>query len=172
MICAIFKQFYGKKIVPLFYNRGEDKLPRGWITMMKNSMKKLGPIFNTHRMVQEYAQKFYFKAYEKRIYLMSNNWKKAKEYYETAIFYGWDSLSVFHNIGLVYLRNEIEDLSSKAGELFKKGVELYPNSFGTYNVLFAYLMLDSFKNPQNEAKNIKDFEYYMKKLKKVCKPSL
>ncbi|MEJ5283992.1 MAG: hypothetical protein WHS77_02970 [Brevinematales bacterium] len=99
--------------------------------------------------------------------LIQENWKKAKEYYETAIFYGWDSLSVFHNIGLVYLRNEIEDLSSKAGELFKKGVELYPNSFGTYNVLFAYLMLDSFKNPQNEAKNIKDFEYYMKKLKKV-----
>ncbi|MCX7820786.1 MAG: hypothetical protein N2258_03830 [Brevinematales bacterium] len=99
--------------------------------------------------------------------LIKENWEKAKEYYEVAIYYGWDSLSVLHNVGLVYLRNELEDLSAKAGELFRKGVELYPNSFGTYHVLFAYLLLDSFKNPANESKNLEEFEKYLKRLKKV-----
>ncbi len=99
--------------------------------------------------------------------LIQENWKKAREYYEVAIYYGWDSLSVLHNVGIVYLKSEIEDLSAKAGELFRRGVELYPNSFGTYNILFAYFFIDSFKNPQNESKNIKEFEFYMKKLKKV-----
>ncbi len=99
--------------------------------------------------------------------LIKENWQKAKEYYETAIYYGWDSLSVLHNVGVVFLKNEIEDLSDKAGELFRKGVELYPNSFGTYSILFAYLLLDSFKHPEREQANLKEFEFYMKRLKKV-----
>ncbi|MBU0558866.1 MAG: alpha-glucan family phosphorylase, partial [Bacteroidetes bacterium] len=41
------------ELVPTFYNRGEDKLPRKWIAMMKNSMRQLGSVYNTHRMVEE-----------------------------------------------------------------------------------------------------------------------
>jgi starch phosphorylase len=67
------------QIGPLFYSRGEDLLPRGWITKVKNSMKKLGPFFNTHRMVQEYFEKFYVQAYEKRRELQKDKWKKAIE---------------------------------------------------------------------------------------------
>ncbi|HSP86858.1 MAG TPA: alpha-glucan family phosphorylase [Ignavibacteriaceae bacterium] len=67
------------QIVPLFYTRGENLLPRGWINKVKNSMKKLGPYFNTHRMVQEYYEKFYTLAYEKRKELEEDKWKKAIE---------------------------------------------------------------------------------------------
>ncbi len=83
-----------KEIVPTFYNRGEDKLPRQWISMMKNSMKKLGPIYNTHRMVQEYAQKFYFSSYEKRTQLMKNNWEKGKTLsaWKSKIYENWSKL--------------------------------------------------------------------------------
>jgi starch phosphorylase len=48
-----------KDIVPLFYNRGGDGLPRDWIAKMKSSMMKLIPVFNTNRMVREYSEKFY-----------------------------------------------------------------------------------------------------------------
>lgn len=67
------------EIIPLFYTRGEDRLPRKWIAKVKNSMKNLGPFFNTHRMVQEYFQNYYSKSYEKRSLLMDNNWKEGKE---------------------------------------------------------------------------------------------
>jgi starch phosphorylase len=48
-----------KEVVPLFYDRGADHLPRGWIARMKAAMGKLAPMFNTNRMVRQYAEKFY-----------------------------------------------------------------------------------------------------------------
>ncbi|MGE5402362.1 MAG: alpha-glucan family phosphorylase [Ignavibacteriales bacterium] len=65
-------------IVPLFYNRSSDKLPRLWISKMKSSMKKLGPVFNTNRMVEQYFVKFYNRAFENRKALMKNNCQQVK----------------------------------------------------------------------------------------------
>ena len=65
-------------IVPSFYSRGEDNLPRKWIAKVKNSMRKLGPFFNTHRMVQQYFNQYYSESFSKRAQLMDNNWAQAK----------------------------------------------------------------------------------------------
>jgi glycogen phosphorylase len=88
-----------KEIVPLFYSRGEDKLPRGWIKMMKSSMKQLGPQYNSHRMVEEYAKKFYFTALEKRTSLMNNSWQKGKEFtiWKKRLYENWNKVK-FLNI--------------------------------------------------------------------------
>jgi len=48
-----------REVIPLFYERGEDGLPRPWIKLMKNSMRQLLPVFNTNRMVHEYMERFY-----------------------------------------------------------------------------------------------------------------
>ena len=48
-----------QEIVPLFYNRGTDGLPRGWLKVMKRAMTTVCPMFNTSRMVQEYMEKCY-----------------------------------------------------------------------------------------------------------------
>lgn len=48
-----------KEVVPLFYKRGPDNLPREWISMMKASLRTLCPQFNTDRMVEEYTEKLY-----------------------------------------------------------------------------------------------------------------
>jgi starch phosphorylase len=47
------------EIVPLFYSRSADRLPRQWIHRMKNTIKWCAPRFNTNRMVAEYTRKFY-----------------------------------------------------------------------------------------------------------------
>jgi starch phosphorylase len=52
------------EIVPLFYDRDAHGMPRGWIDMMKASIRKLGAQFNTHRMVAEYAQRAYLPAHD------------------------------------------------------------------------------------------------------------
>jgi starch phosphorylase len=49
-----------KDVVPLFYERGTDGLPHGWIARMKQSMGYISPVFTTHRMVREYAERLYF----------------------------------------------------------------------------------------------------------------
>lgn len=49
-------------IVPAFYDRDTAGLPRQWIARMKASIGMLNHFFNTHRMVQEYAERFYLPA--------------------------------------------------------------------------------------------------------------
>lgn len=67
-----------REIIPLFYDRKSDKLPRKWIEMMRKSMKQLGSFFNTSRMVREYCERYYLLASEKRNALSADQWKKAK----------------------------------------------------------------------------------------------
>ena len=51
-----------KEVVPMFYDRGPDGLPRRWIARMKAAMTKLAPVYNTNRMVRDYCEKFYVPA--------------------------------------------------------------------------------------------------------------
>ncbi len=51
-----------KQIIPLFYKRTVDNIPRDWIARMKMCMRKLAPVFNTNRMVHDYTEKFYIPA--------------------------------------------------------------------------------------------------------------
>jgi len=62
-----------KQIIPLFYKRTVDNFPREWIARMKNCMRKLAPVFNTNRMVQEYAEKFYIPSANRGKLLAENN---------------------------------------------------------------------------------------------------
>ncbi|MBM3330131.1 MAG: glycosyltransferase family 1 protein, partial [Calditrichaeota bacterium] len=50
------------EVIPLYYERDRTELPRRWIAMMKRSMRVLGAEFNTGRMVQEYATRYYLPA--------------------------------------------------------------------------------------------------------------
>lgn len=66
-------------VVPLYYEVSSDGLPRYWIAKMKNSMMKLCPIFNTNRMVREYTEKYYMKAYNNWQNLSEDDYKKTKD---------------------------------------------------------------------------------------------
>lgn len=48
-----------KKIVPEFYDRDPDGVPRTWLTRIRNSMNELTPAFGGARMLQDYVEKSY-----------------------------------------------------------------------------------------------------------------
>ena len=50
------------ELIPLFYERDGDGLPRGWIKRMKRTIRTLGWRFNADRMVMDYTQKCYIPA--------------------------------------------------------------------------------------------------------------
>ncbi len=52
------------EIIPIFYDRGHSGLPRNWIRKMKDSICQLSPIYNSHRMVADYARVAYGPALE------------------------------------------------------------------------------------------------------------
>jgi starch phosphorylase len=68
-----------KQIVPLFYSRTFDNVPREWIARMKNCMRKLAPVFNTNRMVQNYTEQSYVHALARGQALAADGMKKSVE---------------------------------------------------------------------------------------------
>jgi glycogen phosphorylase len=51
-----------EEVIPLFYQRDRDGLPRGWIQRMKRTIRTLGWRFNADRMVMDYTLKCYVPA--------------------------------------------------------------------------------------------------------------
>jgi starch phosphorylase len=50
------------EVVPLFYERDRDGLPRGWIARMKRTIRTLGWRFSADRMLLDYALRCYIPA--------------------------------------------------------------------------------------------------------------
>ena len=50
------------ELIPLFYHRDRDGLPRGWIKRMKRTIRTLGWRFSADRMVMDYTLKCYVPA--------------------------------------------------------------------------------------------------------------
>jgi starch phosphorylase len=50
------------QIVPLYYDRHETEPPEGWISVMKEAIATVAPIFSAHRQVKEYTERFYIPA--------------------------------------------------------------------------------------------------------------
>jgi starch phosphorylase len=48
-----------REVIPLFYDRDETGVPRGWIQMVKSSLVSVGPRYGAARMVGEYASRIY-----------------------------------------------------------------------------------------------------------------
>ena len=70
-------ELFEKEIVPSFYDRGDDDLPRAWIYRMKSAIRTIGPVFNTYRMVQEYTDRCYIPCTLRREALRANGRKRA-----------------------------------------------------------------------------------------------
>ncbi len=85
-----------KEIIPLFFDRGQDDLPRGWITKMKACMQTVGPMFNTNRMIEDYTRKFYVPSMELTEKMKENNYELAKKKadWQSNIERNWNRVSI------------------------------------------------------------------------------
>ncbi|MBN1422234.1 MAG: alpha-glucan family phosphorylase, partial [Planctomycetes bacterium] len=66
-----------RESVPLFYKRDRVGIPRGWLAKMKGSIRALGPVFTTTRMVHEYACNYYMPAAERAAALAADGLGRA-----------------------------------------------------------------------------------------------
>ncbi|MEP7014474.1 MAG: alpha-glucan family phosphorylase, partial [Verrucomicrobiota bacterium] len=55
-------QLLENQIIPLYYAKPDGKLPLAWLQLMRESIRSITPVFNTHRMVKEYAERLYINA--------------------------------------------------------------------------------------------------------------
>ncbi len=85
-----------KEIVPLFYQRDELGIPRGWLDKMKDAIRLNCPQFNTTRMVRDYAQKAYFPTSERYFAISQNNYQPAKDlaHWKENLFAHWYNIKI------------------------------------------------------------------------------
>jgi starch phosphorylase len=67
-----------KELIPSFYERDHEGLPRAWLSRMKASLLKICPVFNINRMLKEYALKMYFPASNRSGQFLGDGGAKAK----------------------------------------------------------------------------------------------
>jgi starch phosphorylase len=67
-----------RDVVPTFYDRGPNGVPRRWIARMKGSLQALCHFFSSHRMVEEYTEKFYLPAAARSSRLHENDLARAR----------------------------------------------------------------------------------------------
>jgi glycogen phosphorylase len=103
-----------KDIVPLFFNRAANGLPRGWIKKMKNSMRTLGPQFNAKRMVRQYVEESYIPAQERYTSLAKDHFKRARD------LAAWKDRLRKHwaDIKILEVKNDLQD-GVNVGEPFR-----------------------------------------------------
>lgn len=71
-------QMLENEVVPMFYTRGRDGLPREWIRRMKNAMRTVCPVYSASRMVKEYTERLYLPAGQRWEVLGANGLQRAQ----------------------------------------------------------------------------------------------
>lgn len=95
-------------VVPAFYERNVTGLPERWVERMRITLAELCPIFNTHRMVQEYTDRFYMPSSERYDRLQADAFACARALadWRKRVIAGWPGVSVTNVNG--HLPEEIE----------------------------------------------------------------
>jgi starch phosphorylase len=152
-----------KEIIPLFYDRGADGLPRRWLGMMKASLHQLCPMFNTHRMVEEYWDRFYIPAAEHGTRLKESAWQGVKDLsaWREKIMFNWSNVAI-KNI-------EMEQMDSvELGEIYHVETEVFLGDLSAEDVMVeAYCgrldpsgqYTDRFVQTMSPSKTDKDHSY-------------
>jgi starch phosphorylase len=83
-------------VVPLFYDRDDEDLPRGWIAKMKDAIRLNCPHFNTARMVGEYATRAYFPASDRYRTMTTDSYAPAKDLsaWQARLFEHWYDMKI------------------------------------------------------------------------------
>jgi starch phosphorylase len=101
-----------REIVPAFYERRSDGIPRKWVDRMKTSITRLCPEFNMHRMVMQYTDEYYLAAHRRHLRLQADNAGRARALaaWRTRVEVAWPKLqikSVSNSLGEFNLGNDI-----------------------------------------------------------------
>lgn len=67
------------EIVPLYYDRGENGVPAGWVRRMRESIRSISMGFSAWRMVNEYMAQFYEPAHSAGARMQLDDFKIARD---------------------------------------------------------------------------------------------
>jgi starch phosphorylase len=85
-------------IIPMFYDRGRDGVPREWMHKVKAGYRRLAPFFNTHRMVIQYTNEYYMQDFDRARQLTTPDLTRGLAYAEwrRTLTEAWKQVRVEH----------------------------------------------------------------------------
>ncbi len=110
------------QVIPLYYAKPDGRLPIAWLQLMRESIRSVTPVFNTHRMVKEYNDRLYEPAAAKHRDLVAGNSAKATEIsqWKTRIRHDWPQV----RISDVHLASE-DRMNVTVGETLKVSARVH-----------------------------------------------
>ncbi|UJF32332.1 alpha-glucan family phosphorylase [Paenibacillus hexagrammi] len=83
-----------QEIIPLYYHQGE--VPHSWISRMKHSIQTLAPVYNTHRMVEDYTTITYLPTANRSLRFVKNGYDLATKVadYKQFIKQNWHHVKI------------------------------------------------------------------------------
>jgi len=88
------------EIVPLFYDRGPDGIPHGWLAKMRTAIKTVAPVFSLTRMLKEYCVKYYFPAARYAQRMMTAPVARELARWEHQVRLGWPKVAITAQVTL------------------------------------------------------------------------
>ena len=89
-------QLLENQIIPLYYAKPDGKLPLAWLQLMRESIRSVTPVFNTHRMVKEYTERLYIPAAQSNENFSQNSCQAATQLsqWKTRIRKDWPQVRI------------------------------------------------------------------------------
>ena len=153
-----------KEVVPLFYDRHPvDEIPYGWVAKMKTAMQNLAPVFNTKRMVAEYAERLYFPAHRRWQKLNQNDNRKgiALANWKANIRKHWGSLRIEEQIANEMKNKNLKSVSAlSVGETTSVQAIIHTNALfpNELAVQIYHGILDAAGEIQNGSATLMDYQ--------------
>lgn len=87
------------EIVPLYYDRGNDGIPKGWVKAAKESLSSLFTEFSTHTMLWNYIQQYYVPGMKRHIRYTENDYAELFQFHRwiNRMRRHWKKLSIKYN---------------------------------------------------------------------------
>ena len=86
------------QIVPLYYDRGQDGIPHGWVNSVKNCISDIASNFTTNRMLIDYENRFYNKLAARKSQMVADNYRMAREIaaWKRKVSAAWDDVKILN----------------------------------------------------------------------------
>jgi phosphorylase/glycogen(starch) synthase len=152
------------EIIPAYYSRDDNGIPREWTSYIKNTMVKVAPEFTTRRMLNDYLEKYYKKLYERSHHLTADNYAIARELadWKVNITKAWDDIEV-----VKYDIKDAERNIYRAGHTYTTEIILDIKDIPPENVGVEMVVTRLLKDGEHAFFTSKEFKYVSRKKGRV-----
>ena len=143
------------EIIPAYYSRDEQGIPREWTSYIKNTMVKVAPHFTSRRMLNDYIDKYYCKLNERSRHLRADNFTVAREIaaWKADMERRWDEIEL-----LQYESHNLNEKVYHSGHTYASEIVLDIKDIPAENVGVEFVVTRMNKSGEYEFVMRKEFE--------------